>query len=312
MVGGQRLVRHWWVTGIAAGVLLVLSLLVLMRAVPANTITQLALGVGVLAFLAHYFVYQSNPNRNLEGNQSRALQDVEAGGTQLCQPDPQAKGVPEVVRTDRSGTARTIFALMVVAICAIGSGEMVRTISGWHYNSNCYPPVAGPGDTILVYFAEKFASVKGLWRGNATAEFLNAAEVGYDGPAPRAASQANNWGGRISVKPSEKSTTVTPKAYVELPLSPALADKPVQLKIDLEVEFPALIGGDKFEVVTQTFSQVGDLRLASANAGSTYQQLWWGGTLGGGLMLLAMGFWLTRIATALRREALPTSVTPCE
>ena len=105
---------------------------------------------------------------------------------------------------------------------------------------------------------------------------------------------------------------MTPWIELEIPQNPALANKVLKIEVLLEVEYPQVVaGGNSFAVMEESRRQTAELALGTANAGATYNQLWWGGALGGSLMLLGAGFGLTRVATALRRQALLTSVVPC-
>jgi hypothetical protein len=312
MVGSQRNVRHWWLVGIAAACFLIMLAMAAFKAVTLAQVSYILAGIGGVYLVAQYVIYKLNPNQNPEGNLQVAKRALELGAVEICPAAPEAAVKIQAAPVLSSPTAMLLFGVMVLAVLGIISAEAYRTVNGWPYNPTWYPPVAGPGDMPRAYFNWSFQSVKGLWKGRTQVTLLNAQELGYQGPPLRAATNSSPWGQTISVKSSEKSSTVNPWIELEIPQNPALANKVLKIDVLLEVEYPKVVaGGNSFAVMEDSRRQTAELRLGTANAGATYNQLWWG-ALGGSLMLLGAGFGLTRVATGLRRQALLTSVVPCE
>jgi hypothetical protein len=199
--------------------------------------------------------------------------------------------------------------LLGLGLMALASSEAVRLAAGWPLNRDCVPMVAGPGDEVDIYFPDQISSIKGYWKGQPTVSVTNAQELGLAEAALPATSEDDHWGSVMMGK------HVSPKnaqlwARVSIPESEGLAGETLQMKIALDVAYPAKTGMFGFQEVRQGFAHATELRLASALAGFMYQVVWWGSLLiGAGLIVLAELF-LYRSAKGWKRSALASRVVP--
>jgi hypothetical protein len=311
MIGARRSKQHWWLVAIAAVILLILIILAASSAVQYPTVTRIATAVCGVLLVCHFIVERGDPNRSQGANQRKAQLMAERGQIELCVTGSKDPTAVEKPRPANSAAGLLLCGIYALGIVAMGAAEMMRTASGWPYNNECYPGVAGAGDSTRIYFVDYVRSVKGYWTGQAKVEVLNAQELGLANPQLAARSKNDSWGSSISVKSSEKNSSSQVWADVQFPKSANLADKEIQLKITVNATFPTIRGGaNNFDNAQDTFTRTAAVKLAGPEAGSKYVSTYWLGMLGGTAIVIVVGILLARSANSMRRQALPTSVTP--
>jgi len=309
MIGVQRSKQHWWLVGIAGVILLILFILAATWVVPYPTVARIATAACGLLLVGHLIVDRNDPNRSQGANQRKAQQMAERGQIELCttgQKDPAAVEKPRA----KSSAGLILCGIYALGIVGMGAAEMLRTAGGWTFNKQCYPGVVGPGDHTRIYFSKTFQSLAGYWVGQARVEVLNAQELGLQTNQLTAQSNTKEWGKTISVKQGQENSTVRPWADIQFPRSVNLTDKEVKLRITLNVNYPKIQRGDTFAVEPDTLTQEGSVQLSKLDSGSQYISTYWLGMLGGTAAVIVAGLMLSYQAHALRRQALPTSVTP--
>jgi hypothetical protein len=315
MVGSRRSKWHWWLIGVSGVVLLLVLILLLTDVMAASTAAWTATGACGLLALGHLLIDRGNPNRNLERNHGLAQMKVERGDLWV---PPDGKAQPETSEPPRFGwsTAHTVaYVLLGLGLLALASPELLRLLHGWPANTEWHPLADGPGDEPYVYFPQSITSVKGYWKGNATAVILNADEIAGPGVLGqlRTSSQNDNWGETIHIGSKEsKTSSKTLWVRVTLPPDPRLEGKTLKIKMTLDVVYPQL-HDNSWEPAGGHYEHVQDIRLGGAGAGASYKTWWWGGWLGGVLLLTVASIMLVRLSTGLRQLAQPTSIfTPGE
>src|SRR5207237_839313 len=155
-------------------------------------------------------------------NRQLAVERVSAGTIKHTAGRP---GTPpdDVVNPPRSLGHRFALALLLVAVLAAASPEIMRVAQHWQLNSDTYPPGGGPGHHPRIYTHHKITSVKGYWRGEPDVVLHDEAANTFITTTAR--TNDNTWGDRISVESREKSNTSTPWVEVEIPNDPSLAGK---------------------------------------------------------------------------------------
>ena len=263
-------------------------------------------GAAVLALWSHLSSQKLRPNGDLDANVTTAEGAVAGDVVRMDEPGKTAE--PSVV-PDVEGpllVQRLLFRAVVVAVAAIPLGEALRLGSGWPSNPGFRPPVAGPGDRTLVQVPHEIQSLKGHWRGKATARVTNAAEIG----APEtldAESKQDSWAGTIHAKSSEKNTSNTLWAYVRIPDNADLAGKRLELRVEVVAEFP-VVNDRKYDIQQSKGELTTALVLAPPGAGTAYSLASWAGLLGGGGFFLIGSLVLASLA---RRVAGTRSATRC-
>jgi hypothetical protein len=202
--------------------------------------------------------------------------------------------------------------IMLVGIALLPTGEVVRLASGWPRNPNCYPMVVGPGDKTRLYLPNKIESVKGLWNGRSTATVVNAEELGLTNPQLDCSSNDKTWGVFIGGKGSWGTSTSQLWSDVKAPSDENIAGKTLQVRIKMDVKFPAKHGLLRFEDEERPYEDVFELQIATPLAGRTYRNLWWGGGLGGGILVLVGSALLLIRARKTKKAALPSKAIPLE
>jgi hypothetical protein len=304
MVGVRRSKRHWWLVWIHAGFLGLLLLLYGMEVFPPSTLIQFAVAVSIVAIAGHFLIARDNPNRNLERNRQLALRRNDLGVLQIGQAGKTEPLDPELSAGRWPLAQQLAFAAMVMLLAFLIFPEVIRTGMGWTENKTCSPPVAGPGDAPCVYLPRSIKSIKGYWRAQGTLEVRDLSNPNVFIPA-QASSQADNWGASIHAKSSEKDKFSRLWVRVHLPPNSDLSGKTIEVKIDLDVQYPQ-VAGNIFNTVTEKVSHTTTLQLSSVRAGAQYRQFWW---LGMGIG--AGGIWLLSLliiwnANRLRKQAPPT------
>ncbi len=307
MVGTRRSVRHWWVIAIAWAALLLFMILMLSDVMTAGMAALAAAATCAGLGLVHLLIDFNNPNRNLESNRLSAQQKVERGDLWV---PPDSKPTPEgEMPAFGWSTAHTVaYVLFGLGLLALASPELLRLVHGWPANPEWYPLVAGPGDQPYTYFPNKITSVKGFWRGVGKAQVANAAEVGLASPDLRIETKQDNWGQSISIGSKEsKTSTNTLWMRVLLPPDSKLEGKTLKLNMLLVVTYPKL-NGDRFDEVSESYSHKAEIRLNSAGAGGQYKTWWWGGFLGGVVLISVASILIVRLSNDLCKLAHPTKV----
>jgi hypothetical protein len=268
---------------------------------PAAAVAFAAIG------LVQFFVDARRPNRNLAANRQVALGAMQRGALRLDKAGQTQTGLEEPWRPQGSLLGPAAFVLCLVALLAVPSPSIVRESQGWPFNRDCYPPIAGPGDSTCFYMRQTLQSVKGYFRGSAKAT----ARATDGGPefAVVAHSSDANWGDNIQVKSSEKSVNSRLWVTLDLPNKPELAGKQIQCHIVLLAVFPKLDPAiNKFHEEQQKFEDDVTLQLGPPRSGSSYRTIWWFGTPGGMALFLVSGMMRIGAARRLKKQALPTSV----
>jgi hypothetical protein len=207
------------------------------------------------------------------------------------------------------GVGRSIaFGLLLVGTAAAGSAEIVRLLAGWPLNSACDPVVIGPGDTAFVYLPDKVTSIKRLWNGRASVALINAQELGQ-AQILQAEGKKDTWSRLIWGKDTKPHDTWL-WTRVTVPEADALAGKQLELRITLEVKYPASQGALSFQDQYQTFEHTALVSLASPRAGLHYLLLWWGGGAAGGILVLLSGLLLRWLAKRRVSGAAPAKIIP--
>jgi hypothetical protein len=308
MLGDSQATLHGCLLVLVVLVLGVLAVVVLAAFVPQYVAAWVAFGICALIAFGHFRLAVNNPNADLEANRKKAEEAV--GANTLTLVEPGRKGPPPVSYPQRLGFWQwSALMLLGLGVIALASSEALRLVAGWPLNRGCVPMVAGPGDDVDIYFPDQISSIKGYWRGQPSVSVTNAQELGLADANLPATSEDDHWGSVMMGK------HVSPKnaqlwARLSLPESENLAGETLQLKVALDVAYPAKTGMFGFQDVRQGFAHATELRLASALAGFMYQVVWWGGLLiGAGLIVLAEIF-LYRSAKGRKRSALASRVVP--
>jgi hypothetical protein len=121
-----------------------------------------------------------------------------------------------------------------------------------------------------------------------------------------AVTNQKDWGSTIYAKSSEKNTSSTPWVELHLPQTPELAGKTADCNIDLDVQYPEAAYSSNFETVSNHMNRLTPIAFAPAGAGGKYNALWWQGTAGGMILILACGQILRASARRLQKRANPT------
>ncbi len=307
MVGSRRSTRHWWVIAVTSILLLVLMILMLSDVMLAGMAAWAAAAICTMVGLVHLLIDTDNPNRDLERNHLLGQQKVERGDLWV---PPGSKPAPEAeMPVFGWSTAHSVaYVLFGLGILALASPELLRLMNGWPASPNWYPQVAGPGDQPYTYFPNKITSVKGYWRGVGKAVVANAAELGLINPDLRIETKQDNWGQSISIGSKEsKTSTNTLWMRVLLPNDARLEGKTLKLKMALNVTYPKL-NGKSFDEVSESYSHTAEIPLSSTGAGGRYRSWWWGGFLGGVVLITISSIMLVRLSNDLRKLANPTTI----
>jgi len=306
MIGQSRAARHKPILIVTAIVFLVLIILRAAYAVQSNTITLIAVVVGLLAVALHLLVELRNPNKDADANRRTAAERVTAGAIRNA---GGRAGTPPAhhVSPSRSPVQIAALAALLIGAALLAVPEIMRSVKGWPVNDVSYPPVAGPGDVARVYMDSSISSIKGYWRG-----WPEVSIQGPQGEAIEATATTNekSWGSSISAKSSEKSSSSTPWLEISLPDRPDRAGQSIEGRMKMKVLYPAMSGSSSFDEIEQTLQRTVQLKLAGSGAGRQYNAIWWQATVAGALLILVSGIMLVMSANALKKRANPTQVYP--
>lgn len=307
MIGQTRAKRHKAIFWIA---LIVFVAIVIMKAaylIQADIAIWAAVAACAVAAVALWMTDTADPNRNPEANRQIAEGRV-AAGTVTHQPGKLVAGAQELARVPKPLFHKMTLAMLAVVLAMAAAPEVVRMVRHWPLNSECYPPVLGPGDQSRIYMTDKIDSIKGYWRGRPSVSLH-----GEGASAPKAKeiplqakTNQNDWGSSISAKSSEKHSSSTPWVSVTMPDDPSLGGKMVACDVLLDVEYPEVTGSSSFQTVRTNFNRNLTLQLASTpGAGGSYDGWWWEGTVLGMVLLLVCAVILVKMSRGLQRKANP-------
>lgn len=311
MIGRMRRRRHFPLIWIELIAFFFMVLLFAVNAIQANIMVWLAAGVCAALTLLHWALDLGDPNRDRMANRQLAAQRVAAGTVRYQPGKPTAPGFDDPARPPRSLFHKVALLVLPATVVFAASPEILRMSQGWPLNDDAYPPVVGPGDTTRIYMTEKLDTVKSYWRGDAHVSLSDSAGKGLSENLAAKTNQ-NDWPNNITVKSSEKHSSISPWVDVTLPGGGDLADKTVTCDIELHVAYPEMSGSSAFVVKERNLHRNVTLHLASANAGSSYSGMWWKGTFAALCAVLVCVFILIRSASALQKRALPTRIVPPE
>lgn len=311
MVSAQKSQWHTPLLFLFLAGLAVLLVLNGCEVVQYSTAAILTTSLGFLVLLGQFLTAMRNPNRDREANRLRAQKNSDEGILYL-----REKGKEDLIAETPlqvfAALHWPVFLIFAIGVLALSSCELLREIQGWPLNPEWHPQVVGPGDHPYTYLPVSFASVKGYWVGRPNATAQNADELGLGNGRMQSYSHGNAWGDSIRAKSSEKSQNVRPWIKIDIPDQPDLAGKRLVVKLDLEVDYPALQGGNQFQVQTQSFTHTTEIQLASPQAGMLYRDAFWYGNLGGGAAIILACICLIYQAKALKKRALPTAIIPLQ
>lgn len=257
-----------------------------------------------LAFAVTEFV---DPNRDPEGNRATAAERV-AAGTITTAGDRRPNPLATPTRPGRSALSGLAALLLFAAPVAAAAPELLRLARGWPLSPGCYPPVVGPGDATRVFMADPITSIKGYFVGTADAALRPAG--GPAVPVP-AVTSADHWPGTISAQSNEKQQSKRPWVDLILPADPALANRPADCDVRLDLTYPALApNGNAYRETEREMSETFPLRLAAPDAGRQYNAAYRGGAAADALLLLGCGTLLIRSAIAMRGRTTVTHTYP--
>lgn len=338
MIGQEKATAHT-VTSILA--LLLAAIPIVLGAtyvLGGNLPAFIVAGILGLALLLHFLVAIENLNKNPERNIEKAatfiddgsMQQVSAGDTTNLAP------APGLIR----GGQCVGLTLAFIAVLAAFAPAGYQMMSGFAFNSDTKPDVISPGDKVKLYLPTNIDCVKNNWRSvslekavmnmpklpggninpalNANFDFLpyhpptvtitNAAELGISSTPLDSSSSQDTWGQEFRVKSSQKHTHPWIWAAATIPNDEKLEGKTIQLKVEMDLLYPK-VSGDKFDPhidngVTHTFP----LTLAKKGESSLYTTIWWGGLVGGAVLMLIAGLVLRASNSALKRSVPPPTV----
>jgi hypothetical protein len=294
-IGGVILIAPWLILGLfgVAGLTEITGL-------------WIAFVLSAIAFLLQFVMAKKNLNRDPVANIALCEEKLKSGKMQLlkklgtpgCAPAPWSKGPTSV--------QWVVLVLLGLSTLAIPSAEYLRLAAGWPYNAHWSPGVVGPGDHTRFYLDGEIKSVKGLWKGKATARVVNAEELGLANVGQLATTTKNDSWGKIIFGKSTSSKSETPWVGIIMPDRADFAEKELQIQIHLDTEFPADSKGG-FVDDEKSFEQTTTVKLArTPAAGSTYQGLYFVMGIGGVVVNLLLGLWLGATGRAISKLALPS------
>jgi hypothetical protein len=271
-----------------------------------------AVVVGGVAVLGHLLTAARRFNQDRDFNRHRAQEAVEKGRLQVTR--AYAQSGEDHQDAFRQVTALPIFLLMILATIAIPAADFVRRSQDWPWNSAWNPPVAGPGDQTTIRFPQKIQAVKGLWSGTATVHVENAAELGLRNDTIKAEASRDTWSNQIWIDDKDKDPNVLTSPWVRITI-PDIAQprgKTLRVQMELLVIYPSAHGAKNFETLERPFTHSANLVLAPPRTGALFMLLWWGAGVGGSVLVVITGLFLTLRANWLSARALPTRVFPLD
>lgn len=308
MIADKRNPRYWFALILGLIGTFVPMFLALGHAISISSAAWLAFAIVAVACLLNGSAAFLNPNKNSESNRQASQQDIEAGTLSLDQQSDVSVMAPESVGHPGLGQLLGV-GMSLVAVILTFLPIILVPVCGWTVNQNCYPAVVGPGEKTTVYFNQKIESIKGMWRGNGSAEIINAAELGLEpGASCSVLTKKDSWGMTIEGE-SVSEKTKTMYGEVRINNSPELIGKMVDLDINLKVNYPYAIGTTEFGVREgKIFSHQTTIRISALGAGARYKKSSTFGLLGAAGLLVVAFFIFILGNKMLRCSANPTRV----
>lgn len=180
----------------------------------------------------------------------------------------------------------------VMGLCAMPAAEITGLVSGWHSNRSAFPPVAGPGDNVILYWPQSIECLKRKWKGTVDIQFTDDEQTLPPAPV-KATCPSEDWGRFVGGK-GPRNTDITLWTQVTLPEDPGLSGKTIRMPSKISVVYPHSTGLFGFENREAEFATEFKFRLSPPKTAQTYFILWWGGLLVGGGMVVASGFVLRK------------------
>jgi hypothetical protein len=197
----------------------------------------LALGAFV-GWVLHALVAFADLNRKPEVNLRRAA-SLAARNKLVVVADAN----PALARGEPTMRARRAWLWLAVGLAGVPlafAPAVLKWCGGWTENRNTAQRVVAPGDTVRVHLPDRVFAVGDLWAGTPQAVMTGPGEAE---PVPLPArAPARSWGGMISEDSKSRNAPTPLWADVTLPNDPSLAGRPVQLRIDMAVEYPRRSG----------------------------------------------------------------------
>jgi hypothetical protein len=305
MIAAQRSFWHLLFGLGTAGVIGFIGLLGTGRAAPEYGTTLAAAAVAVLSLMVHGAFLIWDPNRKPQANLEKARRFRRLGRLERLRGETPELAKEELPHPRFRWLHAAALIGMAVGVVPFVTPEVVRLVRGWPLNRGWFPAVVGPGDEARIYHPSSVQSLTGLWTGEATAEALNARELGLARAQLEATTHQDSWGNFIQFEQKHKTGYVRPWVDVRVPDAAQLAGKDLQVKVDVMVTYPADHGAN-FLNEQRLFTQTAFIQLADTpGAGSVYTALCRGGTFGGALWLLLMGLVLALAARPFRYDGFP-------
>ena len=308
MVGQARGERHGCMIGTSFLLLVVLSVMYGFGWAHFRTLSYVALAATIFITLKHIAAALHNPNFDMTANKAKAAKDVEAGATALVEKgaDPGLDSLP----TSVTPVMKTAILMLLATWAMFPAAEVYRMASGWTYNAQCEPPVAGPGEVVRIDTGHSVSSIKGYWNGAGTVLARNTDELGVESDAfPVIPHHDYSSGGRLSWKSSERSDSSNVYAEIKIPDAPQLAGKTAVLEIAMDLKTPQFKSSSAYTEQGQSFTLSKRLAIAARGAGQRYMLVWWAGMIGGLVLQLLAGFILSMHSDRLKK-GLPTQLLP--
>ncbi|HEX5273567.1 MAG TPA: hypothetical protein VFW33_23890 [Gemmataceae bacterium] len=284
-----------------------------------------SVAAGIVASL-HVWIALINPNRGRRARRERAQADVAAGAIEVLR-----RGSAQDSRDPGRASAGHWLAFLALALAPLPflAPVYVDATRDLPDNPGLAPYVIGPGDVVRVPIPDSgLHGVGGRWRASATAQLLNAEEVG--GPAALGASSRDeDWGNRILVhkdagqKANEDLNVPIRDLYadVSVPDVAALGGKSLRVKVTMNVSYPVDRGHqfslehywhEAFANQSSTVSKEVVLHLASGNDHRDYRAAWEYGAALGGLFYFAGGLGLLLLTSGRRPGGYPPELVPAD
>jgi hypothetical protein len=180
----------------------------------------------------------------------------------------EAEGLGEPQPATDLSTPRIVYlflGLAWVSVLLIPIPLLLRVANAWPVNSQAKPSIVGPGDTVHIELPDSVRSIDGRWRATPTVVIENAREFGVEPTTIQATSRTGDWGVKLwTDSPSERAANLW--VDLQLPEDERLAKKTVELRIEMEVAYPVLRGGNTFDDRREKFTNTLKLQTATPHA----------------------------------------------
>jgi len=309
MIGAKRRTKYLWLLVFTVAWAILFTILCEAHAFQYDALCWLAMLAGVINFLVQYIAVSGNANRDMARNRKAAKNLIDEERLELVEAGsgPILKSVPLSVAG--MGTA---WVFLIVALAVFPLAEVKRRVSGWSYNENWYPPVAGPGDVSRYYFKQKVESMRGYWRGVASVKPVNVEKLGLgEHDQFFAATKSELWSNRIWTEAVEDYVLTTIYIDVSFPQGQKLDGTTVDLRLQVDGDAPMVHSRTTYDVVRFKSADDISIKLSAPNAGKQYEAHWWGGIMLGFFLQFIAALTLFHKASA-QLKGLPTRIDPIE